>query len=69
MGSEELRHIVLWVLETDRGTTSFDMDKVYENVRRQPAGDVVLTDVVGNRYHVYPETLDEASREILERYS
>ncbi len=66
---EERRHIVLWVLETDRGTTAFDMDKVYENVRRQPAGDIVLTDVVGNRYHVYPETLDAASREILERYS
>ncbi len=66
---EERRHIVLWVLETDRGMTSFDMDKVYENVRRQPAGDVVLTDVVGNRYHVYPDALDAASREILERYS
>ena len=66
---EERRHIVIWVVETDRGMTSFDMDKVYENVRRQPAGDVVLTDVTGNRYHVYPEALDVASREILERYS
>ncbi len=66
---EERRHIVLWVVETDRGVTSFDMDKVYENVRRQPAGDVVLTDVVRNRYHVYPEALDEASREMLARYS
>ncbi len=66
---EERRHMVFWVVETDRGVTSFDMDKVYENVRRQPAGDVVLTDVVGNRYHVYPEALDAASREILERYS
>ena len=66
---EERRHIVLWVVETDRGVTSFDMDKVYENVRRQPAGDVVLTDVVKNRYHVYPEALDEASREMLGRYS
>ncbi len=65
----ERRHIVLWVVETDRGVTSFDMDKVYENVRRQPAGDVVLTDVVRNRYHVYPEALDEASREMLSRYS
>ncbi len=67
--AEERRHLVFWTLETDRGMTSFDMDKVYENVRRQPAGDVVLTDVVGNRYHVYPEALDAASREILERYS
>jgi hypothetical protein len=66
---EERRHVVLWVVETDRGVTSFDMDKVYENVRRQPAGDVVLTDVVRNRYHVDPEALDEASREMLGRYS
>ena len=66
---DEGRHLVHWVVETDRGVTSFDMDKVYENVRRQPTGDVVLTDVVRNRYHVYAEALDAASREILERYS
>ena len=66
---EELRHMVRWIIETDRGVTRFDMDKVYENVRRQPAGDVVLTDVVGNRYHVYPDELDSASREMIERYS
>lgn len=66
---EERRHLVAWVVETDRGVTSFDMDKVYENVRRQPAGDVVLTDVVKNRYHVDPDILDPASREKLERYS
>jgi uncharacterized protein DUF1854 len=67
--AEEGRHIVHWVVETDRGFTAFDMDKVYENVRRQPAGDVVLTDIVGNRYHVYPDAMDRASREILELYS
>ena len=67
--AEERRHIVHWVVETDRGLTSFDMDKVYENVRRQPAGDVVLTDIAGNRYHLYPEALGEASREILALYS
>ena len=66
---DERRHIVHWVVETDRGVTSFDMDKVYENVRRQPSGDVVLTDIVRNRYHVYIEALDGASREMLERYS
>ena len=66
---EEHRHLVLWVVETDRGVTSFDMDQVYKNVRRQPAGDVVLTDVAKNRYHLYPEALDAASREMLERYS
>ena len=69
VSTEELRHLVHWVVETDRGVTSFDMDKVYENVRRQPAGEVVLTDVVENRYLVYPEALDAASRELLERYS
>lgn len=69
LSAEERRHIVHWVVETDRGLTSFDMDKVYENVRRQPAGDVVLTDIVRNRYHIYPEALDGASREILALYS
>jgi len=68
-GVEERRHMVRWTVETDRGITSFDMDKVYENVRRQPGGDVVLTDVVGNRYHVYPGEIDSVSREIVERYS
>ena len=66
---EEHRHLVLWVVETDRGVTSFDMDQVYKNVRRQPAGDVVLTDVAKNRYHLYPEALDGASQEMLARYS
>ena len=66
---EERRNLVRWVVETDRGVTSFDMDKVYENVRRQPAGDVMLTDVVGNRYHVIPAELDGTSRGMLERYS
>jgi Domain of unknown function (DUF1854) len=69
LSAEDRRHIVHWVVETDRGFTTFDMDKVYENVRRQPDGDVVMTDIVGNRYHVYPELLDDSSRGILERYS
>jgi Domain of unknown function (DUF1854) len=69
VSAEERRHIVHWVVATDRGRTHFEMDKVYENVRRQPAGDVVLTDIVGNRYHVYPSDLDAPSLEILERYS
>jgi hypothetical protein len=30
---------------------------------------VVLTDIAGNRYHLYPEALGEASREILALYS
>lgn len=67
--ADERGHIVTWVVETDRGSATFEMDRVYKNVRRQPAGDVVLRDAVGNRYHVDLRVLDDASRGILGRYT
>ncbi len=66
---EEHRHLVHWVVETDRGPTSFDMDQVYDNVKPLPNGDVVLIDVVKNRYEVDPRALDSASRALLARFS
>lgn len=57
-----------WVVETDRGRTTFTLDEE-EDLRRLDGNRVLVTDAQGLRYLI-PDTkaLDLGSRRILERY-
>jgi hypothetical protein len=55
--------------ETSRGPCTFELDNVYDQLKRLPGGRVVMTDVTRNRYEVPDITrLDGASRRWLDRY-
>ncbi|HEX7449169.1 MAG TPA: DUF1854 domain-containing protein [Pirellulales bacterium] len=57
-----------WIVETDRGTTSFTLDSE-EHVRRLGAHQATVTDSHGMRYLIADlRALDAASRRMLERY-
>lgn len=57
-----------WIVETDRGTTSFTLDSD-DRVRRLGRHQATITDSHGMRYLI-PDlrTMDAASRRMLERY-
>ncbi len=57
-----------WIVETDRGTTSFMLESD-EHVRRLGAHQATVTDSHGMRYLIADlRALDPASRRMLERY-
>nr|HTL53820.1 DUF1854 domain-containing protein [Planctomycetota bacterium] len=46
------RHLIHWVIETDRGVCEFDMNDMYKNIRIRSGGRIVLTDIFENRYEI-----------------
>lgn len=60
------RHLIHWVIETDRGLCEFDMNDMYKNIRVRPGGRVVLSDIFENRYEILNlDELDAASKALL----
>lgn len=61
------RHLIHWVIETDRGICEFDMNDMYKNIRVRPGGRIVLTDIFENRYEILNlEELDAASKTLMQ---
>ena len=58
---------VEWRLETDRGSKRIITKSVHDTMSETEPGRYIITDVDGNRYELFPEELDEASRARLGR--
>jgi len=56
-----------WYVITDHGAKKVITKGVHDTMSEVQPGRYIITDVDGNRYELYSQKLDDASREILER--
>jgi hypothetical protein len=66
---EELRDLVRWSVETDRGECAFEMESVHDNLKLLGEARLIFRDTQDNRYEV-PDVsaLDKRSRNLLKHY-
>jgi hypothetical protein len=61
--------VVHWKVITDRGPREFVIRNIRENVQEIDDGRRLVTDAEGNRFLLpHPDTMDPASRRLVERY-
>ncbi|MCZ7649270.1 MAG: DUF1854 domain-containing protein [Planctomycetota bacterium] len=65
----DMRYLVHWAVQTDRGASEFDMNDIYEQIDRREDGRIMLTDTYGNRYEIPSlKALDPESQKLLEPF-